>query len=215
MDIDFTTFDPDLRYKLLVGLIVPRPIAFVSTYNANGVANCAPFSFFNVISHEPPLVIISFGTRKNGGDDRGGAKDTLRNILRTGEFVVNMVDEATANGMHVASGEFSEEESEFEKAGFTPVPAVRVAHPRIAESPASFECLLRERTELAPGRVFLFGEIVRLHTADGIIDPVTRRVSETRYQPVGRLWGNRYCTTRQRFVLPGELPEALPLADNP
>lgn len=206
MDLDFATLDPDIRYKLLVGLVVPRPIAFVSTYNANGVANCAPFSFFNVVSHEPPMVIISFGTRDNAGSD-AGMKDTPRNILRTGEFVVNMVDEATANGMHIASGEFGEEESEFDKAGFTPVPALRVKHPRIKESPAAFECKLREKTELGPGRVFLFGEIVLLHAAEGIIDPVTRRVSETLYQPVGRLWGNRYCTTRQRFALPGELPK--------
>lgn len=203
MDIDFTTLDPDIRYKLLVGLVVPRPIAFVSTYNENGVANCAPFSFFNVVSHEPPLVIISIGTR-----DKGGMKDTLKNILRSGEFVVNMVDEATANGMHIASGDFSEEESEFDKAGFTPLPAIRVKQPRIKESPASFECLLRQRTELGPGRVFLFGEIVMMHAAEGIVDPVTRRVSDTLYRPVGRLWGNRYCTTRQRFALPGALPEA-------
>ncbi len=206
MDIDFTTLDPDIRYKLLVGLVVPRPIAFVSTYNANGVANCAPFSFFNVVSHEPPMVIISFGTRNNSGD-RNATKDTLRNILRTGEFVVNMVDEATANGMHIASGEFSEEESEFDKAGFTPVPALRVKQPRIKESPAAFECKLREKTELGPGRVFLFGEIVMLHAVEGLIDPQTRRISETLYKPVGRLWGNRYCTTRERFALPGELPK--------
>ena len=203
MDLDFATLDPDIRYKLLVGLVVPRPIAFVSTYNANGVANCAPFSFFNVVSHEPPLVIISFGTR-----DKGGIKDTLRNVLRTGEFVVNLVDEATANGMHIASGDYNEEESEFDKAGFTPVPALRVKQPRIKESPAAFECKLREKTELGPGRVFVFGEIVMLHAAEGIVDPVTRRVSETLYKPVGRLWGNRYCTTRQRFALPGPLPVA-------
>jgi flavin reductase (DIM6/NTAB) family NADH-FMN oxidoreductase RutF len=210
MDIDFRTLESDIRYKLLVGLIVPRPIAFVSTYNENGVANCAPFSFFNVISHEPPLVIISFGTRDNEGATVGktdGMKDTPRNILRTGEFVVNMVDESIVKGMHVASPDFSEEESEFEKAGFTPVPAKRVKHPMIKESPASFECLLRQRTELGPGRVFLFGEIVMLHAREGIIDPVTRRVSETLYKPVGRLWGNRYCTTRERFSLPGELPK--------
>src|SRR4051812_4674329 len=111
MNLDFQTLDPDMRYKLLVGLIVPRPIAFVSTYNENGVANCAPFSFFNVVSHEPPLVIISFGVRDNEGKS-GGMKDTPRNILRTGEFVVNMVEESIAKGMHVASGEFSDEESE-------------------------------------------------------------------------------------------------------
>ncbi|CAN0172850.1 unnamed protein product [Phaeothamnion confervicola] len=202
MDIELARLSPELRYKLLVGLVVPRPIAFVSTYNANGVANCAPFSFFNVISHVPPLVIISFGTR-----DSGHSKDTLRNILRTKEFVVNLVDEATANGMHIASGEFSEEESEFDKAGFTPAPALKVAHPRIAESPASFECILRDQKELEPGRVFLFGEIIMLHSAEGIIDPATHRINESAYKPVGRLWGNKYCTTRQRFTLPGELPK--------
>ncbi len=201
MDLELSSLDPALRYKLLVGLVVPRPIAFVSTYSANGVANCAPFSFFNVISHVPPMVIISFGTR-----DDGTSKDTLRNILRTKQFVVNLVDEATANGMHIASGEFSEEESEFEKAGFTPAPCLRVSHPRIAESPASFECTLREQTELEPGRVFLFGEIIMLHAADGIIDPASNRINEAMYKPVGRLWGNKYCTTRQRFTLPGPLP---------
>jgi flavin reductase (DIM6/NTAB) family NADH-FMN oxidoreductase RutF len=202
MDIDLSQITPALRYKLLVGLVVPRPIAFISTFNENGVANCAPFSFFNVISHVPPMVIISFGTREDGT-----AKDTLKNILRTGQFVVNLVDEATANGMHIASGEFSEEESEFDKAGFTPVPALRVAHPRIAESPASFECVLREKTQLEPGRVFLFGEILLIHAAEGIIDPENNRINEDLYKPVGRLWGNKYCTTRERFTLPGELPK--------
>ena len=210
MELELAAPPPLERYKLLIGLVIPRPIAWISTRSANGVANCAPFSFFNVVSHEPPMVIISFGTRDNAGTavgKSGGVKDTLRNILRTGEFVVNMVDEATANGMHIASGEFSEEESEFEKAGFTPVPALRVKHPRIKESPAAFECKLREKTELGPGRVFLFGEIVLLHAAEGLIDPVTRRVSDTHYKPIGRLWGNRYCTTRERFTLPGELPK--------
>ena len=202
MLLDFAALPPLERYKLFIGLVFPRPIALISTRSANGVDNCAPFSFFNVLSEDPPVVIVSFNQRRDGTP-----KHSFKNILRTGEFVVNMVEESIAGGMHIASGEFGEEESEFEKAGFTPVPATRVKHPMIKESPASFECVLRQRTELGPGRVFLFGEIVMLHAREGIIDPVTRRVSETLYKPVGRLWGNRYCTTRQRFALPGELPK--------
>lgn len=202
MELDIKQLTLQERYKLIIGLVFPRPIALISTRSENGVDNCAPFSYFNAVCEDPMLVIISFNVRNTDSK----MKHSLANILRTGEFVVNMVDESIANGMHIASGEFSEEESEFEKAGFTPVPALRVKHPRIKESPASFECRLREKTELGPGRVFLFGEIVLLHAAEGLIDPVTRRVSDTLYKPVGRLWGNRYCTTRERFALPGELP---------
>jgi len=202
MDIDFTALDEKTRYKMLVALVVPRPIAFVSTRSANGVANCAPFSFFNVMSQDPPLIAINFGTR-----DGGGPKDTLTNILRTGEFVVNMVDESTANGMHIASGEFPEDESEFDKAGFTPVEAAVVKHPRIAECPAAFECRLWKRIELPSAREIIFGEILHLHAREGLVDPKTWRIVDDAYQPIGRLYANGYCTTRQRFKLPGKLPD--------
>jgi flavin reductase (DIM6/NTAB) family NADH-FMN oxidoreductase RutF len=202
MDIGFSALDEKTRYKMLVALVIPRPIAFVSTRSANGVANCAPFSFFNVMSQDPPLVAINIGTREDGS-----LKDTLKNILRTGEFVVNLVDEATANGMHVASGEFAEDESEFDKAGFTPVEAAVVKHPRIAESPAAFECRLWKRIELPHAREIIFGEILHLHAREGLIDLKTHRIVDDAYQPVGRLYANGYCTTRQRFKLPGRLPD--------
>lgn len=201
MDIDFLALDEKTRYKMLVALVVPRPIAFISTRNANGVANCAPFSFFNVMSQHPPLVAINIGTR-----DDGSTKDTLKNIVRTGEFVINLVDEATANGMHIASGEFAEDESEFDKAGFTPVDAAVVKHPRIAESPAAFECRLWKRIELPKGREIVFGEILHLHAREGLVDPKTHRIVDSAYTPIGRMYANGYCTTRQRFKLPGELP---------
>jgi flavin reductase (DIM6/NTAB) family NADH-FMN oxidoreductase RutF len=134
-------------------------------------------------------------------------KHSLANILRTGQFVVNLVDEGIANGMHISSAEFPEEVSEFEQAGFTPAACTVVNHPRIAQAPASFECRLFRRIEVGPVRDLILGEVVHLHARDGIIDPATRRVSETLYRPVGRLYGNRYCTTRQRFDLPGPLPE--------
>jgi len=202
MDLEFAALPLQERYKLLASLVIPRPIAWISTVNAAGVNNCAPYSFFNAFAEDPPLCMISFGPRQDGL-----AKHTLKNIQDTGEFVVNLVDEATANAMHVSAEEIPEEESEFEKTGLTPVPALRVRHPRIAEAPVSFECRVYKTLEITATRIFIFGEIILLHAREGIVDPVTKRVDEAHYQPIGRLYANRYCTTRQRFVLPGELPE--------
>jgi flavin reductase (DIM6/NTAB) family NADH-FMN oxidoreductase RutF len=201
MDLTLADLPPLDRYKMLIGLVIPRPIAWISTRSANGVANCAPFSFFNVFSEDPPLCVIGINPRSDGR-----LKHTLTNIRRTGEFVVNLVDEATANAMHVSSYEFAEEESEFDKAGLTESPAALVAHPRIAEAAACLECRVYRRLEISGTRELVLGEILLVHARDGIIDPQTRRVSEERYRPVGRLFANRYCTTRQRFDLPGDLP---------
>jgi flavin reductase (DIM6/NTAB) family NADH-FMN oxidoreductase RutF len=188
-------------YKLLIGLVIPRPIAWISTWSANGVANCAPFSFFNVFSEDPPLCVIGINPRSDGA-----MKHSLKNIRRTGEFVVNLVDEATANAMHVSSHEFAEEESEFEKTGLTPVAAALVQHPRIAEAAACLECKLYRLLEISGTRELVLGEILLVHARDGVIDPKSKRISEQHYRPIGRLFANRYCTTRQRFNLPGELP---------
>jgi flavin reductase (DIM6/NTAB) family NADH-FMN oxidoreductase RutF len=186
MDLELAQLSAHERYKLLIGLVIPRPIAWVSTWSAEGVANCAPFSFFNVISEEPPLCILSFNWRS----DRE-IKHTLKNIRRTGEFVVNLADEATANAMHLSSLEMPEAESEFARTGLTPVPARLVKHPRIG---------------FGSEREMVVGEILLVHARDGIIDPMTKRISEELYRPVGRLFANRYCSTRERFDLPGALP---------
>ncbi len=193
------------RYKLLIGLVIPRPIAWVSTWSENGMANCAPFSFFNVISEDPPLCILSFNWRSDGT-----IKHTLKNIRRTGEFVVNLADEGTANAMHLSGTEIPEAESEFAKFGLTPAPAKLVKHPRIAEAAASLECRVERRINFGPEREMVVGEILLIHARDGIIDSVTKRISEDLYHPVGRLFAERYCTTRQRFNLPGALPGEIP-----
>jgi flavin reductase (DIM6/NTAB) family NADH-FMN oxidoreductase RutF len=193
---------PHERYKLLIGLVIPRPIAWISTRSANGVANCAPFSFFNVFSEDPPLCVIGINPRSDGA-----TKHSLKNIRRTREFVVNLVDEATANAMHLSSKEFAEDESEFEKAGLSEAPGVLVQHPRIAEAAACLECRVERLIEVSGTRELVLGEIVLIHARDGIIDPATKRISEELYRPVGRLFANRYCTTRQRFDLPGKLPD--------
>lgn len=126
------------------GQVIPRPIAWISTLSEQGIANCAPFSFFNAICEDPPLCVVSFSLRLSDGE----RKHTLKNIERTGEFVVNLVDEATANAMHASGHEYPEEESEFEKAGLTPAPSLLVSHPRIGEAAASFECKVERHIEL-------------------------------------------------------------------
>ena len=201
MDLELAQLPPLERYKLLIGLVIPRPVAWISTYSENGVANCAPFSFFNVISEDPPLCIISFNWRSDGT-----IKHSLKNIRRTSEFVVNLADEGTAKAMHLTGTEIPEAESEFAKYGLTPVPAKLVKHPRIAEAAASFECRLERRINFGPEREMVVGEILIVHARDGIIDPSTKRISEDLYRPVGRLFADRYCTTRERFNLPGTPP---------
>jgi flavin reductase (DIM6/NTAB) family NADH-FMN oxidoreductase RutF len=202
VDLELARLPVHERYKLLIGLVIPRPIAWVSTWSANRVANCAPFSFFNVISEEPPLCILSFNWRS----DRE-IKHSLKNIRRSGEFVVNLADEETANAMHLSATEIPEGESEFARYGLSAVPARLVNHPRIGEAAASLECRVERRIEFGPEREMVVGEILLVHARDGIIDPATKRISEDRYRPVGRLFAERYCTTRQRFNLPGKLPE--------
>jgi flavin reductase (DIM6/NTAB) family NADH-FMN oxidoreductase RutF len=201
MELDITSLPVIERHKLMIGLIFPRPIALISTRSENGVANCAPFSYFNAVCEQPMLVVLSFNDRSDGKK-----KHSLANLLRTGECVVNLVDEAIANGMHTSSGEYAEDESEFGPAGFTEAPCRFVKHPRIAEAPASFECRLYQHIPIGNVRDIVLAEIIHVHARDGMIDPRTKRVSEERYTPVGRLFGNRYCTTRQRFDLPGPLP---------
>jgi len=201
MEFDLALLPVQERYKLLIGLVIPRPIGWVSTWSENGVANCAPFSFFNVISEDPPLCILSFNRRSDGA-----MKHSLKNIRRTGEYVVNLADESTANAMHASSHEIPEAESEFARAGLTPVPAARVRHPRIGEAAAALECKVERRIEFGPERELVIGEILLIHAREGIVDPATKRISEEHYRPVGRLYASRYCTTRQRFELPGELP---------
>jgi len=201
MDVRLDELDQKIRYKLLIGLVYPRPIALISTINGNGVYNAAPFSFFNVVADDPPLVVLSFNRRSDGQ-----LKDTVKNIRRTGEFVVNLVDETIANGMVAAGQELPETESEFGVAGFTPANSVAVRPPRIREAPASLECRLFQRFEFGPSRELVLGEGLHAHVRDELVDPATWRVSEA-YRPIGRLYGDRYCTTRQRFDLPGPIPE--------
>ncbi|MGB8434998.1 MAG: flavin reductase family protein [Burkholderiales bacterium] len=199
MEFDFQTLEVAKRYKLLAGLVVPRPIALVSTRDASGVVNVAPYSFFNALGDDPPICIISVENR-----DEGPLKDTARNILDTREFVVNLVDESIAEPMHACSAAYPPDTSELDQAGFTAAPSHRVGPPRVAESPVSLECRLHTHIPISL-RHLLIGEIVWMHVRDGILDPASLRVVPDQYLPVGRFFGNRYCRTRDQFeIAPNE-----------
>lgn len=173
---ELTGRDP---YFLITALVVPRPIAWVSTVSEAGVTNVAPHSYFNVISSNP--WIIHFTST--------GEKDTLRNVQATGEFVVNTVGRELVEEMNFTSGDFPSEESEFEWAGLEPAPSVHVKPPRVARAPASFECKLNDIVSKGNGHM-IFGDVVLLHVdealfRDGRIDPAILK-------PVGRLAGSYY-----------------------
>ena len=188
--------DGPQRYKLLASLVVPRPISFVTTVNAAGLVNAAPYSFFNVFSEDPPLVVIGIGRRSDGT-----LKDTALNIEANGDFVVNLVDEGIATAMNVAATDFPPDQSEIDPAGLTLVPSSLVAPPRIAEAPAALECRNHTTLLVATDRRLVVGEVLAVHTRPGLIDPGNLRLDLDAYKPVGRLFANLYCRTRDTFEL--------------
>jgi flavin reductase (DIM6/NTAB) family NADH-FMN oxidoreductase RutF len=195
MDWSFENLSAAQRYKLLVSLVVPRPIALLTSLGPNGVVNAAPFSFFNVLGEDPPIVIVSIEPR---GPDT--PKDSGRNIESGGEFVVNFVDESIAERMHACAEALPPEQSEVDLVGFTLSPSRAVKPPFIAEAPAALECRLYQTISL-PRRQLYIGEVLWLHAREGLVDPATLRVNMDAYFPVGRLFANQYCRTRDRFAI--------------
>ena len=189
------------RYKLLCGLVIPRPIAWITSLDASGVVNAAPFSFFNVVSEDPVLVVVSINRKPDGR-----IKDTLGNIERAKEWVVNIADEPLAEAMHKSSGDFPPGISEPAALGLELEPCAEVAPPRIKKAPFSLECRLWRMVELGPERRLVIGEGVHLHMRDDVIDPANMRIREDSFFPIGRLYGDRYCKTRDRFTFPPANP---------
>jgi len=186
-------FDPSAQtyrenYALMSACIVPRPIAFVSTVSGEGLPNLAPFSYFNGITSAPPTLSIAIARKSRGS----GRKDTLTNILDTGEFVVNVVSVAMTEGMNRTASDFAPEVNEFEEAGFTEAPAVKVQAPLVKESPVKMECVLYKSIEIGgmqPGAGFLIiGEIVLFHVDDAIMNE--GKIDVQKLDPLGRLSGN-------------------------
>jgi flavin reductase (DIM6/NTAB) family NADH-FMN oxidoreductase RutF len=190
--------DPKNIYKLLIGSIVPRPIAFVSTQSSEGATNLAPFSFFNGVSGNPPAVV--FAPLVRASDSK--TKDTLRNITATREFVVNIVTEAIAEKMNLTSAEFPPEISEFAESGLTPIPSQKVKPPRVKESPVNMECKLLQMVTVGTGPLggtVVIGEVVLFHVADELFDNF--RIDLKKLAPIGRLAGSSYCRVTDIFDL--------------
>jgi flavin reductase (DIM6/NTAB) family NADH-FMN oxidoreductase RutF len=179
------------NYKLMTNLVVPRPIAWVSTVSPSGVSNLAPFSFFNAVGSDPPYVVISVG---NTGD--GAPKDTGRNILTSGEFVINMVSEELFDAMNISAADFPPEMSEFEAAKLASAPSLRVKAPRVADAQVSLECKLFKAEPLGHYTLFI-GEVVMFHVADHLVGP---RMHINNFAPLGRLGSpSVYCRTTDRM----------------
>jgi flavin reductase (DIM6/NTAB) family NADH-FMN oxidoreductase RutF len=183
-------------YKLMVGVIVPRPIAFVSTVSSDGTRNLAPFSFFTCISANPP--VICFSPMVRGSD--GQQKDTLRNITNTREFVVNIVSEPIASQMNICSAEFPPEVDEFTMSGLTPAFSDIVTPPRVNEALINMECRLVQIVEISTqplGGSLVIGEVLRFHVCDELFDEF--KIDPDRLQPIGRMGGPTYTRTTDRF----------------
>ena len=185
-------------YKLMVGLIVPRPVALVSTVDKDGVRNVAPFSFFSGVGSNPPTVLFCPALRSSG-DQR---KDTLRNVEQTGEFVINIVSDSIAAAANATAADVGPEIDEFLLAGLTAIPSEVVRAPRVAESPAQFECKLLQIIFTGEGQgagVVVLGQIVRIHVAAHLEHNF--RVDPAGLDAVGRMAGNTWVHTRERFDL--------------
>jgi flavin reductase (DIM6/NTAB) family NADH-FMN oxidoreductase RutF len=196
MTFDFASLPQPLRYKLLVGLVVPRPIALVTSIGPTGMVNAAPFSFFNVFSEEPPLVVLGLQSRPDGS-----MKDTAANIREAGAFAVNLVDEALADQMNICAIDFPASESEIDAAGLDLVAGTEIAVPHIATAPVVLECRHYMTLEVSRERRLCIGQVVCVHVRDGIVDPENLRVDIDAYRPVARLYGNYYARLGEVFQL--------------
>ncbi len=186
-------------YKLLVSTVVPRPIAWVVTQDPDGAINAAPYSFFNAVSGNPP--IVTFGI---GGRGAGDAKDTGNNIRRTGQFVVNLVNNATAEAMNITAIDFPHSVDELKEAGLSFVPSSKVKPPRIAESPVAFECERLVTIDVANDRTIVLGRVVAIHIADDcVLDAEKCYVDTPKLDLIGRMHGRGWYTkTTDRFEMP-------------
>lgn len=183
---------------MLIGLIVPRPIAWVSTRDQQGVNNLAPYSFFNAFSADPPVVGFA-PSRKVEGDQR---KDTLRNVEQTGVFVVNMVNESVAAAMNETAADVPADVDEFQLARLTPIPATLINAPMVAEAPAKLECRLQQIIPMGnrpTSGILVLGEILCFHLEDALVD--NYRIDPDLLRAVGRMGGMSYTRTRERFDL--------------
>ena len=198
MKVDPAALSADAAYAWQAATILPRPIAWTATLNEDGSANLAPFSFFTGVSSDPPTCLICVSRKKKQPDGTRPPKDTWRNIARTGEYVIHVVNDALAHQMNATSREFPYGTDEFAAAGVSKAPSERVAPPRIAEAPVAMECRLDRIVEVGrAGTAIIIGEILLWHVQDELL--VEGRIDMGRLDAVGRLGGPHYARTRDRF----------------
>jgi len=196
MELDLENQHAERAYSILVSLVIPRPIAWVTSLDENGALNAAPFSFFNVLGANPPIVGFCPGDRPNGTP-----KDTALNVRATHEFVVNLVDEGVAEAMNLTAATLPHGVNELESAGLTTLPSSVVRPPRIAEAPASLECTEWGTIQIGGNRLII-GLVKRVHVRDELFDPETLRIRSERFQAIGRMASpDWYCHTGDRFEM--------------
>jgi flavin reductase (DIM6/NTAB) family NADH-FMN oxidoreductase RutF len=194
MHIDPATNAPKDNYKLLTNLVVPRPIAWVTSQDEDGVVNLAPFSFFNAVGSNPLYVLVSVGLNEDGS-----LKDTARNIEASGEFVANLVTEDLIAAMNLSAADFPPDASEMQAAGLESAPSLRIKAPRLAKAQAALECRLHSKVPLGLYSLYI-AEVVMFHVADRLVG---ERMHIEGFAPVGRLGSpSYYCRTTDRFNLP-------------
>lgn len=193
--------DTATAYRLLCGAVAPRPIAWITTADASGRVNAAPFSSYNYVAHSPPMLAVNIGTRG------GRLKDTARNIVDTGEFVVNVASEATLELMHASAADYPPEASEPEVLGIALAPSTLIRPPRIAASPIQMECRLEHVLPLGRGLNTLYiGEVLAFHISEDVFDG--RYIDTVAVRPVARLGGPYYATLGEIIHRP--VPQAPP-----
>lgn len=196
MELDIEGKHAERAYSILASLVTPRPIAWVTTLSRDGVVNAAPFSFFNLLGSEPPILGFCPGDR-----DDGSPKDTARNIRLNHEFVVNLVDERVAQAMNQTAASLPYGQSEIAHAGLTTAPSTFVKPPRISEAPASLECIEWGTLQIGDNRLII-GLIKRVHVHDELFDPETLRIRSEKYGVIGRMASPHwYCHTADRFEM--------------
>lgn len=202
MEFDFAKLDPKQRYKLLSSTVTPRPIALITTLDEMGGVNAAPYSFFNMFAEDPPTCVIGVQRRSDGRP-----KDTAHYIRTGGEFVINMVDMDLAEAMNITAIDFEPGVDELKMARLKTAPSSLVKPPRIASAPVAFECKRTFTLQLSAERDIVVGEVVTMHAREGLIDPETLYLDQSKYDVVGRLYADLYCPLREIFALRRPTPD--------
>lgn len=199
---DFAQLTERERYKILIGTVIPRPVALVTTVSQDGVPNAGPFSFFNVLTHDPAIVAIGV---ENYADMR--FKDTARNIRETGEFTVHIVDDALVSQMEICAIKFGPEVDELKEAGLDTTQGLMVRSPRILAAPAALECRRHTTLQVGPAREIILGEVLGVYVRSDAVDPSNLHIDQQIMDAIGRMGGHTYTRTRDQFDVKTLTPE--------